>query len=418
MKKLLIFLFVFISSCSNSEKITIQKAELLDKLEGFWLGQSIANWTGLITEMNKIGFSKDGKQEPFYTSENWGKMNEKSWGSSQIIGFKFAKKDSIWGSDDDTDIEYMYQELLLDKNTLLLTDNQIRDGWLKHIKKEEQNYLWVSNQKAFDLMINGILPPETSSPNLNPHYEMIDAQLTTEVFGLYSPLNPEYALLMSTLPVRTVARENAEWISQFYIIMHSLSYFNKDEISVKEKINLIADEARKILPNDSYSAKMYDYVKEKYQSGITWEAARDSLNLRYQINQMDNYMWATKSDSCYGCFAAGINFGASIISLLYGEGDYIKTVKIATLCGWDSDNPAATWGGMLGFIYGADEIKKMFEVEMSEKYNIHRTRINFSNDGIDDFKNMALKSMRIIEKVVTEKLNGKSDNNKLVLNKI
>ena len=104
--------------------------------------------------------------------------------------------------------------------------------------------------------------------------------------------------------------------------------------------------------------------------------------------------------------------------MLYGEGDYIKTVKIATLCGWDSDNPAATWGGMLGFIYGADEIKKMFEVEMSEKYNIHRTRINFSNDGIDDFENMALKSMKIIEKVVTEKLNGKSDNNKLVLNKI
>ena len=418
MKKLLIFVFVFISSCSYSEKITIQKAELLDKLEGFWLGQSIANWTGLITEMNKIGFSKDGKQEPFYTSENWGKMNEKSWGSSQIIGFKFAKKDSIWGSDDDTDIEYMYQELLLDKNTLLLTDNQIRDGWLKHIKKEEQNYLWVSNQKAFDLMINGTLPPETSSPKLNPHYEMIDAQLTTEVFGLYSPLNPEFALLMSSLPIRTVARENAEWISQFYIIMHSLSYFNKDEISVKEKINLIADEARKILPNDSYSAKMYDYVKEKYQSGITWEATRDSLNLRYQINQMDNYMWATKDESCYGCFAAGINFGASIISLLYGEGDYKKTVKIAALCGWDSDNPAATWGGMLGFIYGAEKIKKLFEVEMSEKYNIHRTRINFSNDGIDDFKNMALKSMRIIEKVVTEKLNGKSDNNKLVLNKI
>ena len=73
---------------------------------------------------------------------------------------------------------------------------------------------------------------------------------------------------------------------------------------------------------------------------------------------------------------------------------------------------------MLGFIYGAEKIKKLFEVEMSEKYNIHRTRINFSNDGIDDFKNMALKSMNIIEKVVTEKLNGKSDNNKLVLNKI
>ena len=56
-------------------------------------------------------------------------------------------------------------------------------------------------------MNSGILPPETSSPNLNPHYEMIDAQLTTEIFGLYSPLNPEYALLMSSLPIRTVAEK-------------------------------------------------------------------------------------------------------------------------------------------------------------------------------------------------------------------
>tara|TARA_B100001094_G_scaffold90922_1_gene86955 strand:- start:1789 stop:3045 length:1257 start_codon:yes stop_codon:yes gene_type:complete len=418
MKKVLIFFFIIIYSCNNSNKIVIEKDELIDKLEGFWLGQSIANWTGLVTEMNKIGFSKDGTQEAFYTRDNWGKMNEKSWGSNQIIDFKFAKKDSIWGSDDDTDIEYMYQELLLDNNTLLLTDNQIRDGWLKHIKKEEENYLWVSNQKAFDLMKNGILPPETSSPDLNPHYEMIDAQLTTEVFGLYSPLNPEYALLMSSLPIRTVARENAEWISQFYIIMHSLSYFENGKVPVKEKIGLIADEARKILPDEYYSAKMYDFVKEKYQSGISWEAARDSLNLRYQINQMDNYMWATKDKSCHGCFAAGINFGASIISLLYGEGDYKKTVQIASLCGWDSDNPAATWGGLLGFIYGAEEIKNLFDIEMSEKYNIHRTRVNFSNDGKDSFKNMAIKSMKIIEKVITEKLNGKINESKFILNKI
>ena len=50
-----------------------------------------------------------------------------------------------------------------------LTGDQIRNGWLKHIKKNEQNYLWVSNQKAFDLMNSGILPPETSSPSLSKH---------------------------------------------------------------------------------------------------------------------------------------------------------------------------------------------------------------------------------------------------------
>ena len=33
-----------------------------------------------------------------------------------------------------------------------------------------------------------------------------------------------------------------------------------------EKINLIADEARKILPNDSYSAKMYDFIFTSYKN--------------------------------------------------------------------------------------------------------------------------------------------------------
>ena len=50
----------------------------------------------------------------------------------------------------------------------------------------------------------------------------------------------------------------------------------------------------------------------------------------------------SKNVRCNGCFASGINFAASIVSLLYGEGDYQETVKIATLAGWDSDNPAAT----------------------------------------------------------------------------
>ena len=236
MKRLIILLLILISSCNSPTKIVIDKNDLVDKLEGFWLGQSIANWTGLVTEMNKIGFSSEGKQESFYTRENWGELNEKSWGQSEIIDFKFAKKDSIWGSDDDTDLEYMYQELLLEHNTLILTGDQIRNGWLKHIKKNEQNYLWVSNQKAFDLMNSGILPPETSSPSLNPHYEMIDAQLTTEIFGLYSPLNLDYALELSSLPIRTVARENAEWISQFYIIMHSLAYTVKNNSLINQSI--------------------------------------------------------------------------------------------------------------------------------------------------------------------------------------
>ena len=88
---------------------------------------------------------------------------------------------------------------------------------------EEENYLWVSNQKAFDLMKEGVVPPETSHPDKNEHYEMIDAQLTTEIFGLLAPGNPDTALKMAHLPIRAVASKNAAWISEFYVIIHSLA---------------------------------------------------------------------------------------------------------------------------------------------------------------------------------------------------
>ena len=40
--------------------------------------------------------------------------------------------------------------------TSMLSGAQIRDGWLKHIMTEEENYLWVSNQRALDLMQEGV----------------------------------------------------------------------------------------------------------------------------------------------------------------------------------------------------------------------------------------------------------------------
>ena len=137
--------------------------------------------------------------------------------------------------DDDTDIEYMYQELILENNNIKLSPKEIRDGWLTHIKEEEQKLSLGFKSKSFDLMIEGIMPPETSNPKNNQFYEMIDAQLTTEIFGLYSPFYPDVGLSMAYLPIRTVARENAAWISEFYIIMHSLAQLKTDHKDIKEK---------------------------------------------------------------------------------------------------------------------------------------------------------------------------------------
>ncbi len=407
----------------------IVRTEYFDQLYGFWLGQNIANWTGLLTELDKVGNTGGVESGPFYTRDDWGSPTRRSYTGADhrkiapTIDFYFVDEDGVWGSDDDTDLEYMYQHLLFQNKTSVLSPEQIRDGWLHHIYSEKKwsphgkdregnyrNFLWVSNQRAYNLMEEyGMFPPFTGEPTQNEHFDMIDAQLTTEIFGLFAPARADVALRMAYLPIRTTAYENAAWIAEFYVIMHSLASRVDRELPMREQILWLAETARTRLPEHGYSAKMFDFVRERYDADITWEEARDEVYLRYQVEQEDGYDLTSRQLRCNGCFAAGINFAASLISLFWGEGDIKETIKIATLAGWDSDNPAATWGGLLGFMIGKKGVEEAFGRTFSNRYNIHRTRRNFLEGGIDTFDNMARTGVFVIDRVVQEEMGGGID---------
>jgi hypothetical protein len=102
-----VFALVFIGTCHSlhAQKIDtliIDRVDFQERLQGFWLGTCIANWTGLITEMDKIGNIGNIKTGDFYTMEDWGRPDEPSiWGEglpsdlSPVIDFVFAGSDSI-----------------------------------------------------------------------------------------------------------------------------------------------------------------------------------------------------------------------------------------------------------------------------------------------------------------------------------
>ncbi|MFC3878643.1 ADP-ribosylglycohydrolase family protein [Algoriphagus namhaensis] len=408
--------------------LVLSREKYANQLYGFWLGQCIANWTGLITEMDKIGGEGvDGKGAGFYTRANWGGKDQPAiWEDPGMdmgrkIDFVLEPKTSIWGADDDTDIEYIYQYLMYTNQTTQLSPEQIRDGWMKHIYSDDntpfigkdgvskENFLWVSNQTAHDLMIKGMVPPATGDPANNPDYEMIDAQLTTEIFGFFAPAKPSLAREIAELPIRTTARKNAEWAAQFYVTMYSLAAAVDSTQAIEDQILCLAEEARSVLPEGSAVAHMYDFVKESYEQNLPWESTRDSLHVKYQINQEAGYDWYEKDPVCHGCFAGGINFGASLVSLFYGEGDLRKTIQIGALAGWDSDNPTATWGGLIGFLIGKEGVEEAFGSDLSNRFNIHRTRGGFPNEGIDTFENMAQIGVFIVDRMVQERMGGGID---------
>ena len=380
--------------------------------------------------MDKVGTAET---MPFYTDEDWGKPDLKAmWGEyvphASTIDFYFEPQGQPWGADDDTDIEYMYLHLMDQHNTSKLTATQIRDGWLKYIYSEtdaplykkfpaseatKENFLWVANERARILMEQGILPPHSGESANNPFYNMIDAQLTTEVFGLLAPTRPDIALDIADLPISTTASKEAKSIAQFYVVMHSLASSVDTSQSLKHQSQWLAEQARRYLPDNTFPAKMYDFIKAQYLKNPDtqrWEALRDAVFVRYQQQSQDGYEYEQPYD-------AGINFAASLISWFYGEGDIVRTIQIGSLVGWDSDNPTATWGGLLGFILGKDGVSKAFnQANLSDTYWIHRTRRNFPDHtpeqaGEDTLPNMAIRGLDVIDKVVIEQMHGQLSQN-------
>ena len=405
---------------SNAARDAEPSEVLVDRWHGFWLGQSIANWTGLVTEMDKLG--GDGPHGEFYRRSDWGGPDQPAiWDGdtpsaiSPTIDFVLRRPGELWGADDDTDIEYIYLWTLYQSGQTKLTPEAIREAWLTHIYDEQaptpygadgdhyENFLWVSNQRAHELMLAGHLPPATGQPEQNPHGEMIDAQLTTEIFGLLAPGSIEEALELAYYPIRTAGSDDAALVSEFYVAMHSLvAAMPRKQLSADDVL-AIANKAREVLPEGSTPRAMFDFVLGQYLAGEPWESARDAVYQRYQVEQADGYDISSRDLYCNGCFAAGINFAASLVSLFYGEGDFRETTKIAVLCGWDSDNPAATWGGLLGFSMGAEAIEQVFGEPLSQGFHIHRTRRGFPNKGIDSFPAMAKMGIEVTRRIQASK---------------
>ena len=76
------------------------------------------------------------------------------------------------------------------------------------------------------------------------------------------------------------------------------------------------------------------------QNGMSWQDARNTL------------AEMSLADPELGWFQAPANIGYTVIGLLYGGGDFKKTLLIACNCGDDTDCTCATAGALLGIMHG------------------------------------------------------------------
>lgn len=233
-----------------------------------------------------------------------------------------------WSTDDDTHVEWVDLHIL-ETHGLDPTPEQIRDEWVDHLNHD----IWVSTRRARELMDEGLLPPATGNSENNPDGAWsIDAQLQTELFGMLAPGMPDIAASYAERFASITNSGPAVEASVFFATLYSLAFF-EDEVPT-----LIAD-ARQRTADEAIIAPIVDNVVRWHQENPEdWRTSRQLIRDLYDTDPM---WWASR-----------VNFAATIMALLYGEGDLNRTIEIAALAGWDADNTMATAAGLLGLIHG------------------------------------------------------------------
>lgn len=139
------------------------------------------------------------------------------------------------------------------------------------------------------------------------------------------------------------------WYGGVYVAaMYSLSFVSDD-------IGFIVEEALKTIPEQSrYHRCMKDVIAWHKQYPGDWKRTWFECEKK----------WSSDIGCPDGVFVpfnidAVTNSAYILIGLLYGEGDFSKTLDIATRCGQDSDCNPASAGGILGAMLGYSKIPEM-----------------------------------------------------------
>ena len=314
------------SALQAKDTITMSKDQLLDKIKGGWAAQTIGCTYGGPTE-----FRYQERIIPDSVEIEWPEGYMKHW------------YDSFPGLYDDIYMDLTFVEVF----DRLGLDAPV-DSFAYAFAHAGYN-LWHANQAARANILNGIKPPKSGHWRNNPHADCIDYQIEADYAGLMSPGMPNQASAFSDRIGHIMNYGNGWYGGVFVGAMYAIAF-------TTDNIEEIVTEAIKTIPKRSTFHKAIQDV-------ISWHAAYpDDWKKTWQLVQQK---W-NEDIGCPNGVAQPVNIDALInsayvvIGLLYGEGDFAKTLEISTRCGQDSDCNPATAGGILGTVMGYKNIPELW----------------------------------------------------------
>ncbi len=329
-------LMLICASCSKPqesipEEYTMSKTELYDKIKGGWAGQVLGCTYGGKTE-----FVYRGTMIQDYVPIEWTDCLTR-----QMM----------------TNLPSLYDDIYMDLTFVQIIERLGLDAPVDSFATafaKAAYPLWHANQAARYNILNGIMPPASGHWKNNPHANDIDYQIEADFAGLMCPGMPNSASEISEKIGHIMNFGDGLYGGIYVGAMYALAFISDD-------IEFVVEEALKTIPTESDFYKCMSDVITAYRADPDdWKQAWFEIERK----------WSSDIGCPDGVFTpfnidATINCAYVLIGLLYGNGDFERTIDIATRCGQDSDCNPATAGGILATMLGYSNIPDRFRVALS-----------------------------------------------------
>jgi hypothetical protein len=307
---------------TDGELTTIEKSVLKDKIMGGWAGQVIGCTYGGPTE-----FQWNGTMIGDHVPIPWDEYQMEFW------------YDNSPGLYDDVYMDLTFVQVI-GEHGLDAPDT------LHALAFANAEYpLWHANQAARYNILNGIMPPESGHWKNNPHADDIDFQIEADFAGLMSPgmINASSAL---SDKIGHIMNYGDGWYGGVFVAgMYTQAFMSDDP-------GFVVREALKALPEESrFYRTIADVIRWHGMYPDDWKSNWFELQKK----------WTAEKGCPDGVFRAfnidaSINAAYIVLGLLYGDGDFGKTIDISTRAGYDSDCNPANAAGILGTMLGYSNI--------------------------------------------------------------
>jgi hypothetical protein len=319
-----------------------------NKVAGGWLGQAIGVLYGQWTEGKW-----DGQMIPF-DLEDWYRLKQEITEKVETIEdiqkrreflMQYINDKKNWESwtpdkmsdQDDINIEFMFLYSIL-KNGLDVTAIEIAEDWVKYL---DLNRTWCANRAAYQNFQKGIWPPWSGHPSNTVWGDAIDFQIESDLFGLICPGLPRISNFWCDKVGHIMNYGDGVYAGMAIASMYSAAFFESNPRKLTE-YSLLA------IPAESGYAKMIRDVLDLHLQYSNWQDAWKILEEK----------WGKRNGELVSNVYVPINGAYIYLGLLYGGGDFWKTMNISMRCGRDSDCNPSNSAGIIGTILGMKEIPK------------------------------------------------------------